>query len=71
MTKNQVDKISQRNAELKKNYANIKEQYNYINFSLFVDANIESSLFHQLVKVWRDISNPMIWMKKRFWKVIR
>ncbi len=38
MTKNQVDKISQRNAELKKNYANIKEQYNYINFSLFVDA---------------------------------
>lgn len=38
MTKNQVNKISQRNAELKKNYANIKEQYNYINFSLFVDA---------------------------------
>lgn len=38
MTKNQVDKTSQRNAELKKNYANIKEQYNYINFSLFVDA---------------------------------
>lgn len=38
MTKNQVGKMSQRNAELKKNYANIKEQYNYINFSLFVDA---------------------------------
>lgn len=38
MTKNQVNKISQRNAELKKNYANIKELYNYINFSLFVDA---------------------------------
>lgn len=38
MTKNQVEKISQRNAELKKKRANVNEQYNYINFNLFVDA---------------------------------
>lgn len=45
MTKNQVEKISQRNAELKKKRANVNEQYNYINFNLFVDAKYREFTF--------------------------